>query len=78
MMIDVPRRRQNGFQEELNQNKENIHYLLDRDQQKNKHYCNSWFFKMFFKLTNLSFWLMDMDILTKGQWLEGHMYLLID
>jgi len=41
------------------------------------HYYNSWFFKRF-KLTNLSFWLMDTYILTKGQGLEWHMYLLND
>jgi hypothetical protein len=29
------------------------------------HYYKSWLFKRF-KLTNLSFWLMDMYILTKG------------
>jgi hypothetical protein len=41
------------------------------------HYYNSWFFKRF-KLTNLSFCLMDTYILTKGQGLEWHMYLLTD
>jgi hypothetical protein len=29
-----------------------------------------------FKLTSLSFWLIDMYILTKGQGLEWHMYFL--
>jgi hypothetical protein len=41
------------------------------------HYYKSWFFKRF-KLINLSFWLMDMYILTKGQGLKWHMYLLTD
>jgi hypothetical protein len=38
---------------------------------------NHGFFKRF-KLINLSFWLMDMYILTKGQGLEWHIYLLTD
>jgi hypothetical protein len=41
------------------------------------HYYKSWLFKRF-KLSNLSFWLMDMYILTKGQGLEWHKYYLID
>jgi hypothetical protein len=41
------------------------------------HYYKSWFFKRF-KLINLSFWLMDMYILTKGLGLEWHMYVLIN
>jgi len=36
---------------------------------------NHGFFKRF-KLTNLLFWLVDMSILTKGQGLEWHIYLL--
>jgi len=48
---------------------------LKRNIWKFKHYYKSWFFKKF-KLTNLLFWLMDMYILTKGQGLEWHMYVL--
>jgi len=48
---------------------------LKRNIWKFKHYYKSWFFKRF-KLTNLLFWLMDMYILTKGQGLEWHMYVL--
>jgi len=53
-----------------------IFYLEDENFKK-VHYYNSWFFKRF-KLTNLSFWLMDMYILTKGQRFEWHMYFLTD
>jgi len=46
-------------------------FILDSDINGCIHYYKSWFFKRF-KLTNLSFWLMDMYILTKGQGLEWH------
>ncbi len=50
-------------------------YLPTHPSPTNLHYYNSQFFKRF-KLTDLSFSLMDMYILTKSQRLEGHMYLL--
>jgi hypothetical protein len=53
-----------------------IFYLGDKKFKK-VHYYNSWFFKRF-KSIDLSFWLMGMYILTKGQKLEWHMYLLIN
>jgi hypothetical protein len=50
-------------------------YLPTHPSPTNLHYYNSWFLKRF-KLINLSFSLMDMYILTKGQRFEWHRYLL--